>query len=171
MPKAAKKGLEKQAGNPAEDITAVIDEFAPRAQARSVELELSGEGNALQVLRDPLTFRQTLRNLIDNAIKYSPVGAKVRIAIDSEGGQARIRIEDAGPGVPAAERDRIFDKFFRGQTGSSDALGGTGLGLFFASETMRAHGGSIQLEERDLPGSTFTLTLPLAREGTPREGS
>ena len=155
------KELEMQPGNPAEDVTAVIDEFAARAQAREVELELSGEGHSLLVMRDPLTFRQTLRNLLDNAIKYSPLGETVRIEIRKQGRQATISIKDAGPGVPHSEREKIFDKFFRGQTGSSDALGGTGLGLFFAAETMQAHRGSIRLEHDDGPGSCFTLTLPL----------
>ncbi len=155
------KEVERQAGNPAEDITAVIVEFETRARGREIELELSGEGHGLQVLRDPLTFRQVLRNLLDNAIKYSPTGGKIQIDIASQGREARIRIQDEGPGVPPAERHRIFDKFFRGETGSSDALGGTGLGLFFARETMQVHGGSVQLEENDQQGACFVLTLPL----------
>jgi signal transduction histidine kinase len=167
------KDVQKQVGNPSEDVSAIIDEFATRARGREVELELSGQGQGLQVLRDPLTFRQTLRNLLDNAIKYSPQGGRIQIEIQGAAqseaqsriqgdcAQLKISIQDEGPGVPPQERERIFDKFFRGETGSSDALGGTGLGLFFAAETMSVHGGSIRLEENDKPGSCFVLTLPL----------
>jgi len=156
------KGLEKVPGNPAEDVTAVVDEFAARARGREIEFEVTGEGQGLLALRDPLTFRQALRNVLDNAIKYSPIGGSIRIDVSGGDRSARIRIQDAGPGVPELERSKIFQKFFRGETGSSDAIGGTGLGLFFVNEAMQAHGGSVQLVDNGEPGACFVLSLPLA---------
>jgi len=165
------KGLEKVPGNPAEDVTAVVDEFAARARGREIEFEVTGEGQGLLALRDPLTFRQALRNVLDNAIKYSPIGGSIRIDVSGGDGSARITIQDAGPGVPAQERSKIFQKFFRGETGSSDALGGTGLGLFFVTETMQAHGGSVQLVDNGEPGACFVLSLPLAGSAKAGEAS
>ena len=106
-----------------------------------------------------------LSNLIDNALKYSPLDARVRLHACVAGAHVRIDVIDRGSGVPEAERERIFQRYVRGSDGSGRP--GAGLGLHLAREIARRHGGDLVLAASDADGSTFSLLLPLAAENTP----
>jgi signal transduction histidine kinase len=114
-----------------------------------------------------------LMNLLDNAIKYSPSGAQVRVAVaeDPASGEALLEVEDRGPGIPAHETERIFERFYRVDKDRSRALGGTGLGLSIVRNVALAHGGSASVRSVVGEGSTFALRLPLARPRAPDEGA
>jgi two-component system sensor histidine kinase KdpD len=112
---------------------------------------------------------RALTNVLENALKYSPPASSVQLRAYRDGGRMRIAVEDAGPGVPAAERARIFEPFFRG-AGIPDGVRGTGLGLSIARELVEAQGGALTYEPRPGGGSRFVLDLPggepvLAAEG------
>jgi signal transduction histidine kinase len=101
-----------------------------------------------------------VQNLVDNAVKYSPAGADVRVSANSEDGRLRIAVADDGPGIPFDDQKLIFDKFGRA-TVDGGTKPGTGLGLFIARSIAEAHGGSLDVDSTPAHGSVFTLELPL----------
>ncbi|MFG2030257.1 sensor histidine kinase [Streptomyces sp. NPDC048825] len=111
---------------------------------------------------DPLRIRQVLDNLLSNAAVHTPAGTKVSAEVSVESGMAVVRVADAGPGIPAADQHRVFDRFYRVDKARSRDRGGSGLGLAVARSLARAHGGTLELTS--CPGSTtFTIRLPLGR--------
>ncbi|MFE9648348.1 sensor histidine kinase [Streptomyces sp. NPDC006365] len=111
---------------------------------------------------DPLRIRQVLDNLLSNAAVHTPAGTKVSAEVSVESGMAVVRVADAGPGIPAADQHRVFDRFYRVDKARSRDRGGSGLGLAVAHSLARAHGGTLELTS--CPGSTtFTIRLPLGR--------
>jgi len=103
---------------------------------------------------------QILDNLLNNAIKYSPTGAPIDIAVTTKGDEAQVRVEDHGLGVPTDERDRLFAPYFR--TRRTRDIPGSGLGLHISRRLAEQHGGRLWLESSGDVGSTFVLELPLA---------
>jgi signal transduction histidine kinase len=113
------------------------------------------------------TIQKILRCLVDNAVKYSPGGGPVRIEIEARAKGVLIVVEDQGAGVPAAEQERVFEKFFRGELGRSLATGGAGLGLYICKELVSRLKGSIALEPGHSRGTRMLVELPFSR-ATPR---
>ena len=112
---------------------------------------------------DPVLLREALVNIVDNAIKYSPPGAEIRIRATSrqQGAQA-IEVLDEGPGIDAQHHARIFDRFYRVDEGRSRERGGSGLGLAIARWAVEANGGRIEVESQLGRGSLFRIVLPKA---------
>jgi two-component system, OmpR family, sensor histidine kinase KdpD len=113
---------------------------------------------------DATLIERVLYNLIENACKYTPPGTPITISGDVSGTELRVSVSDAGPGIPAARRESIFEKFTRGARES--ATPGVGLGLAIARGIVEAHHGRIWVEENTGGGARFVFTLPL---GTPPE--
>jgi heavy metal sensor kinase len=109
---------------------------------------------------DRLVFRQAVINLVDNAIKYSPEGGRVRIVVRDRAQGPILEVIDTGPGIAAEYREHIFDRFYRVDKARSRAMGGTGLGLAIARWAVEAHGGRLELESEEGRGSTFRIVLP-----------
>jgi signal transduction histidine kinase len=109
-----------------------------------------------------------LRNLIDNALKYSSDNDPVGVSVGMDGGFVRIAVEDAGPGISAHEQRDIFSRFVRGEAARAMNVKGTGIGLALASEIAKAHGGSVSVNSVVDQGSTFTLSIPV-RAATPAQ--
>jgi signal transduction histidine kinase len=130
-----------------------------RVLAEDQGVELAGEFPEAPVLGDPGELRQVLLNLIDNALKFTPSGGRidVDVAVDSARGVARVRVRDTGPGVAAADVERVFERFASDRSRSE---AGTGLGLAIARAIARAHGGDLRVEPG--AGATFQCELPLA---------
>ncbi|MGP4043654.1 sensor histidine kinase [Streptomyces sp. 2A115] len=111
---------------------------------------------------DLLRIRQVLDNLLANAAVHTPAGTKVCVEVSVQSGVAVVRVTDSGPGIPAADQERVFDRFYRVDKARTRDRGGSGLGLAVARSLVRAHGGTIELTSR--PGSTtFTMRIPLVR--------
>jgi len=138
----------------------VREALATVAATSSVDVRVEGDGAA--VLADRRRIEQVLRNLTANAINYAGRGGHVVITTWTEGGSARCSVLDDGPGIPAAARPHVFDRFFRADP--SRARGGAGLGLTICREIVAAHGGRIQVTSEEGRGSTFTFAIPV-REG------
>jgi signal transduction histidine kinase len=104
-----------------------------------------------------------LASLVDNAVKFSPAGSTVTVAARGRRKSVEVSVADRGIGVPSSERERIFRKFYRGDTaGGRGAERGTGVGLFIAKGLVEKMGGSIRVEPNDGEGSRFSVELPLA---------
>jgi PAS domain S-box-containing protein len=117
------------------------------------------------VAADEAQLRQVLDNLLDNAVKYSPAGGDVRLGVEAVAGAVRFSVADAGLGIPPAEQERIFEKFYRLDPDMTGGIGGTGLGLYIARELVRRVGGRIWVEPNEGGGSIFRLEIPAVAEG------
>jgi two-component system sensor histidine kinase KdpD len=108
---------------------------------------------------DDVLLEQVLINLLDNAVKYTPPGTPVEIEAAAGDGSVQLEVADRGPGLPAGDEARVFDKFYRGRTGP---VPGVGLGLTICRGIVEAHGGRITAENRPGGGAVFRVVLPLA---------
>jgi len=116
-------------------------------------------GHTGQALGDAARLQQVLINLVDNAVKYSPGGGIVTVATSREIDRVRIVVSDEGAGIADGDRDRVFEKFFRGDPTHRLVPGGTGLGLYISRELVERMGGRIALENSSDTGSTFAIAL------------
>lgn len=139
---------------------AALEDAGPRAQARRVELRLRADGGLPAVGGDPFLLRQLLANLIDNAIDFSPAGGAVEVRLAVEAGALRIDVVDRGPGVPDFARGRVFERFYSLPRPDGGARS-SGLGLNFAAEIAKLHGGRVSLGNRDGGGARARVVLPL----------
>jgi two-component system, OmpR family, sensor histidine kinase VicK len=105
---------------------------------------------------------RAIRNLLENAVKYSRDGRRIDVRATRRGSAVMVSVRDEGLGIPHADRSRIFRKFVRGDASRLYGINGTGIGLAMAREIVRAHGGDITVESIVGSGSTFTVTLPAA---------
>jgi two-component system OmpR family sensor kinase len=112
------------------------------------------------VTGDDLRLRQAVANLVRNALVHTPAGSPVEVALQAQNGQAEIDVIDHGPGVPAVQRDRIFERFHRADPTRSRDQGGSGLGLSIAAAVVTAHGGQISITDTPGGGATFRIELP-----------
>lgn len=138
------------------DLDSLLDSVCADATDANQRVSLAGHAG-MALLGRPLDLRRCLVNLIDNAVKY---GHAAKVCVDRINGAARIRVRDAGPGIPQAELTRVFDPFYRVETSRSRESGGTGLGLTIARNIAEQHGGSIALANHPEGGLEATLMLP-----------
>jgi two-component system sensor histidine kinase KdpD len=145
------------------DLGRVVDEAVETASLaqQDVPVVASVRGRLPTIRGDRARLRQVLGNLIENAVKYSPEGAEVKVSAAAANGTVRIAVRDAGPGIPVDQRAQIFEKFGRVDVPGASKPG-TGLGLFIARSIAEAHGGSLDVSAGVEPGATFTLVLPVA---------
>jgi PAS domain S-box-containing protein len=147
------------------DAAALAAEVAEVAQARipdGLRLVVDTAPGLPAIAADPDKLRQVLTNLLDNAVKYSPDGGTVELEVSRSGGRVRFRVSDEGLGIPPAEQDRIFEKFFRLDPNLTRGVGGTGLGLYISRELVTRMAGRIWVVSDGHTGSTFFVELPIA---------
>lgn len=132
---------------------------ARAASGSAVTVQLSVEPSTLAAAGDPDRIRQVMDNLLDNAIRHSPDGGRVRVGARNGRGTIDLEVSDEGPGIPAGEADRVFERFYRADSAHS-ADGGTGLGLAIARWIVELHGGTIRAEARVPRGCRMIVALP-----------
>jgi heavy metal sensor kinase len=145
------------------DLAAVLQDVAEQARAR-------GDGRPVElsplepvVIRaDADRIRQMLWNLVENALRYTPAEAPIRLSLRRTAGFAEVSVADEGPGIPAEHLPRIFERFYRVDSARSRASGGSGLGLAIVRHIAEAHGGEVSAQSEPGRGSTFRVRLPLA---------
>jgi signal transduction histidine kinase len=147
--------------DPAEIAASVLDS-ATTHLPDDMSLALDPDG-APRIVCDENKLRQVLVNLVDNAVKYSPAGGRVEIRLRSQVGRCLIEVVDGGLGIPADERERIFEKFYRLDPQQKHGVGGSGLGLYICRELVERMDGHLTVESEPGRGSTFTVELPLRR--------
>jgi two-component system OmpR family sensor kinase len=137
----------------------LVEQVSPLASEKGVRVTLSAAGPARLRCCQAL-LAEALLNLLDNAIRCTPLDGRVDVSVRVEQGQVFVAVSDTGPGVPAGEQELVFRRFFRGAVGAKDA--GTGLGLAIVRGIARAHGGEVVLCSRAGEGATFQVRLPAA---------
>jgi PAS domain S-box-containing protein len=142
------------------EIAKTVIEAARMHLPERVQLELSARNDVPAVAADSGQLRQVLSNLIENAIKYSPTGGTITVALEQGPRHVRFAITDAGLGIPPAEQQLIFQKFYRLDPHMSRGIGGTGLGLYICRELVRRVDGRIWVESDGSSGSTFFVEIP-----------
>lgn len=138
-----------------------IDRNAFKAERRKVKIDFLSE-KGLRVIGDEEMLAVAFKNIIENAIVYSPIGAKVGVSLSKNGNLAEVKVVDSGVGISKEDQKRIFERFYRTDPARSRETGGTGLGLSIVKHVITAHLGEIKLSSKPGIGSTFTLRLPLA---------
>jgi len=146
--------------------TQTADRFATVAEARRLQLRVGTGAGSMVVVAPPEWLDRLLGVLLDNACKYSPEGGSVGVSVRAEGNRVRLAVEDSGPGIPASERARIFDRFHR----ASDQPGGAGLGLAIADAVVRATGGRWEVGASPSGGASMAVSWARGLNG-PRESA
>jgi two-component system sensor histidine kinase GlrK len=141
-------------------IKRAVAEITPLVEAKKIRLESACDGSLRPVRIDSERILQVLRNLLGNAVKFTPNGGLVRIAAKWADGKLEISVKDSGPGIPAENLTSIFEKFNQGNRQTPYARQGTGLGLAIAKTIITSHGGKIWAESEPGNGSTFIFVLP-----------
>jgi two-component system sensor histidine kinase SenX3 len=151
-----------QQGRPV-DINTVVAEAVDRSQLpaeiKNIQLVVGGHADA-RVYGDQDLLVTALRNLIDNAIRYSPENTRVGVGIRSKGGLVSVSVTDQGEGLSPEDQERVFERFYRVDAARSRQTGGTGLGLSIVKHVISNHGGEVTLWSQPGQGSTFTIRLP-----------
>ncbi|HET7755089.1 MAG TPA: ATP-binding protein [Anaeromyxobacteraceae bacterium] len=146
------------------DLGDVADDVAQRMRRLTVDPVRVERSDAILVLADPDRIAQVMVNLVENAIRFSPLGGEVAIAVRRRATEAVVSVRDHGVGIPPERQDRVFERFYRAHAGTSQDYGGLGLGLDVSREIVARHGGRMWFESEPGQGSTFSFSLPIAEE-------
>ena len=158
---AAKRGAAPARLSLSAAVWEIAETFRPIAARRAVKIKVDIPGD-LSVNADPADLPHIFGNLLDNAIKFSPRGGRVSVSASAYGGEARVSVCDSGPGIAAADLERVFERFFRAE--SAKRVKGTGLGLAIVRAMVAANQGAVVAENGASRGTVFKVTLPLAQE-------
>ncbi|HEY8164965.1 MAG TPA: HAMP domain-containing sensor histidine kinase [Gemmatimonadaceae bacterium] len=150
------------------EIEAAVDAFVPLARVRRAKINASIE-RGLVARVDPRALRQIVLNLLDNAVKYGPLGQTVTISLSARDSAVRICVDDRGPGVPRNEREKIWEPYYRLPRESQSAAGGSGIGLSIVRELVHLHGGRAWVDDAPDGGARFVVEFP--RDRTPTRAS
>ena len=137
-----------------------VAEMRPEAERKNISLVLAG-GQPPPFAADPTRITQLLGNLISNAVKFTAEGGRIDVQLGTDGDHAVLAVADTGIGIPAADLERIFERFFRSASATRQVIPGTGLGLTISKAIVDAHHGTITVHSQEGQGSTFTVRLPL----------
>lgn len=141
------------------DLDDIVLDEATHARPKPV---VAAAVSAGRVIGDPTALEQLVRNLLDNAGRFAHTTVAVELTVSKETNQVILRVDDDGPGVPVAERTRIFERFARSDGGRGRGIGGAGLGLALVERVTRAHNGTVCCEESPMGGARFEVRLPAA---------
>jgi signal transduction histidine kinase len=149
------------------EVRALIDDAVHmvgiHAAMRNQTVLCTGDTDGLVVTGDEALLNRVFVNLLGNAVKFTPVGGTVTIAVEQDGELLAISVSDTGSGIPVAEQERIFERFYRAPQETNDPITrGSGLGLAIVKAIVTQHGGDVTLSSKPGHGATFTVRLPLA---------
>jgi signal transduction histidine kinase len=143
---------------------AAVEDFQAAAARAGLELGIEVASDLPAVGGAALHLRRVLDNLINNALKFTPVGGSVRVSVQSNTKHVILQVKDTGIGIAPDKQERIFDRFYQVDDSSRARYGGVGLGLALVKEIAEAHGGTVTVESQENEGSTFTVTLPVLED-------
>ncbi|MCL6733655.1 ATP-binding protein [Streptomyces neyagawaensis] len=145
-------------------VASAADAIRPAAETASVTLETHCPSGPLVLEADGDQLDRVLMNLLSNAVKFTPEGGKVTVGADARNGEAVLTVSDNGIGIPAAEQERLFQRFFRASNATDAAIPGTGLGLTIVHTIVANHGGEMEVRSEEGRGTTFTARFPITGE-------
>jgi len=140
-------------------FTTVVGDVAPTAEAKRQRITTAVDAAACRITADPAKLHDVLRNLVENAVHYAPDAATITLEATRANGAVRISVSDSGPGIPADDLSRVFERFYRVDK-SRSRPGGTGLGLAIVKHLVELHGGHATAENRPQGGARFVITVP-----------
>ncbi|HXV70867.1 MAG TPA: ATP-binding protein [Acidimicrobiia bacterium] len=146
-----------------------VERIRPEAAARGIEIVSHTDEVTATINQRDVSI--AVRNMLDNAIRYTPEDGSIVVEVNSEDGSALISVSDTGEGVPTRDIERVFERFYRVDSARSRATGGTGLGLSIVKHVAEGHGGTVSLESELGVGSTFTIRLPMTSKGEETQGN
>lgn len=145
--------------NLVEIINKVIDENNLGAREKSIHVTLEADREILPFSFDSIKMTLAIRNLVNNAIKYTPAGGSVSVVVRKNGNQAEVVVSDTGIGIPKADMSKISGKFFRAK--NIGEVSGSGLGLFIVSNIVAGHGGKMDIQSTEGKGTKVTIFIPI----------
>jgi len=160
MSDAGALNIQKEPMDLTDLVLQCVDSFRDRLTARGISVDLR-LGEAVTVMADQRRLKQLLMNLLENSCRYVHEGGCVRVVLGQNSKAADMTLEDSGPGLEAAQIEKLFERFYRAEVGRSRSGGGTGLGLSICKNIVEAHGGSIQAEHSELGGLKIKVSLPV----------
>jgi signal transduction histidine kinase/CheY-like chemotaxis protein len=143
-------------------VAEVQDEFQPQAKNKGLGLTFENNRDPLIVPGDAARLRQMTRNLIGNAVKYTPQGGSIRLSVEVQENKAVFRVQDTGKGIPQADLPFIFNRFYRAHNDNTSKVEGNGLGLAIVKSIVDQHGGQASVESAPASGTCFSVSLPLS---------
>jgi signal transduction histidine kinase len=146
-------------------VDGVIDELAPLIDNRRADVRVSIDDGDRMIETDPARVHDILRNLLENAVSYSPEGGVASVSARVAGGRATFEVADTGPGIPPGDLQRVFERFYRVDKSRVRNPGGTGIGLAIVRHLVGLLGGTVAAANREGSGAVFTLTLPVRDRG------
>jgi len=161
---AGRLALHRESVDAATLVSSAALAAAPQASAHGISLRVEPVPPLPPVYVDPQRVGQVLRNLLSNALAYTPAGGTVAIRASAERDVVRIDVRDTGAGIPAEHLPNVFERFYRADPSRARATGGAGIGLALVKQFISAHGGEVAVESEVGQGSCFSFTLPVARE-------
>lgn len=157
---AGKLGIERGQVDLSKIVDECIETSSPAADSRGIEL-VARVDRVARLEGDRARLGQVLDNLVSNGLKFTESGGRVEVRLRAEDGMAVLEVEDTGVGIPAAEQEHLFERFFRSSTATENAIPGTGLGLTITKAIVERHGGRIEIESAEDAGTTVRVHLPL----------
>jgi signal transduction histidine kinase len=151
-------------------VREVESELRQQAQSAALSVVVSGPSSGIEVVGDPASLAELVENLVSNAIKYSPEGGVVGISLAATADRVELSVSDRGIGIPPAEKDRLFDEFYRATNARESGKEGTGLGLSIVKAIVEAHDGVVSVGDGPGGGSVFRVVLPRAPAGEQAQG-
>lgn len=148
---------------------AAVRNLREQAAAKQIRIDITADDLIREVELDRTAVQDSLHNLIDNAVKYSPPSTRVEVAITHEPDRLVIQVRDQGIGIEADELDRVFDRFYRGKRGALQTASGAGLGLWLVKAVAGGHGGEVSVKSTPGKGSEFRVQIPIQRSNVCRE--
>ena len=164
LSEAGELALTLEPVSPADLMERVVNAYQPKTQALNISMESSADANLPDVNIDPHRIIQVFGNLLDNALRYTPSGGRVRLSAQAAVAGIEFRIQDSGPGISETDLPYVFDRFYRGDKARSRQDGGSGLGLAISKSIIEAHGGQIRAESPTGEGTTIIFVLPIIQQ-------
>lgn len=158
-------------GNVGDVVARAVEACRTRAENENVELDLDVAADLPSILLDERALEIAVINLVDNALKYAPDGKRIAVRVRALDGRIEIRVSDQGPGIPADDRKRIFERFVRGKSPVNKQVRGSGIGLALVKHIAEAHGGKTWVEPATPHGSTFVVTIRASAPGGAAEAA
>jgi signal transduction histidine kinase len=140
-------------------VLRLVDELQPQAAASGLKLEMSLQPTMI-FTGDAVALEQAFRNLIDNALKFTPRGGTIRVTLADDPTRMILRVEDSGIGIPTEAQEKIFVPFYQVDSSLARPFPGAGLGLAIVRHVVESHGGQVTVRSAPGSGSTFTIVLP-----------